>query len=192
MNVRKFSASSSRDAWRQVREALGPDAVILSNRTISGMIEILAMAPEDMSSLSEPVVERPALSESTLSAFGVNRPQEQAARPSAVAAVAAPKPAQDDNQAANLADAIAASRDAAPAAGGAELAQVMNELRSMRGMLESQLAEIAWSAQQKREPAKAAVMRELLSAGFSASLARYLTQNLPKNDTVDTCLSWVK
>jgi flagellar biosynthesis protein FlhF len=189
MNVRKFSASSSRDAWRQVREALGPDAVILSNRTINGMIEILAMAPEDMSSLSEPVVERPALSESTLSAFGVNRAQEQAAKP---AAVVAPKPSSDDNQAANLADAIAASRDAAPASGGAELAQVMNELRSMRGMLESQLAEIAWSAQQKREPAKAAVMRELLSAGFSASLARYLTQNLPKNDTVDNCLSWVK
>ncbi|WP_151636360.1 flagellar biosynthesis protein FlhF [Noviherbaspirillum aerium] len=196
MNVRKFSASSSRDAWRQVREALGPDAVILSNRTINGMIEILAMAPEDMSSLSEPVVERPALSESTLAAFGASRAQEPAARSAPASSM---KSSSDDNQAANLADAIAASRDsrdsrdAAPAAqSGAELAQVMDELRSMRGMLESQLAEIAWSAQQKREPAKAAVMRELLSAGFSASLARYLTQNLPKNETAENCLAWVK
>ncbi|MEC4721383.1 flagellar biosynthesis protein FlhF [Noviherbaspirillum sp. CPCC 100848] len=190
MNVRKFSASSSRDAWRQVREALGPDAVILSNRTINGMIEILAMAPEDMSSLSEPVVERPALSESTLNAFGAGRQQEVQARQ---APVSSPRPSSDDNQAANLADALAASRDAAPAShGGAELAQVMSELRSMRGMLESQLAEIAWSTQQKREPAKAAVLRELLSAGFSASLARYLTQNLPKNETAENCLTWVK
>lgn len=183
MNVRKFSASTSRDAWRQVREALGPDAVILSNRTINGMVEILALAPEDMSSLVEPVIEKPALSESTLAAFGAKRPAESE-----------PKRSPEGDQASNLADALAASR--APAAGAhaaGELTQVMNELRSMRGMLESQLAEIAWSTQQKREPAKAVVMRELLSAGFSASLARYLTQNMPKNEgTTDEALAWVK
>ncbi|RJF98684.1 flagellar biosynthesis protein FlhF [Noviherbaspirillum saxi] len=188
MNVRKFSAATSRDAWRQVREALGPDAVILSNRTINGAIEILALAPEDLSSLGEPVIEKPALSDSTLAAFGVSREaNEQPARSSA------DKHAVEDNQASNLADALAASRDASTKAqGGAELAQVMNELRSMRGMLESQLAEIAWGTQQKREPAKATVMRELLSAGFSASLARYLTQNMPKNEMADTGMAWVK
>ena len=69
MNVRKFTANTSRDAWRLVREALGPDAVILSNRTINGVVEILALAGEDMSSLAEPAVDKPALSESTLAAF---------------------------------------------------------------------------------------------------------------------------
>ena len=44
MNVRKFSASTSREACRLVREALGPDAVILSNRTINGMVEFVALA----------------------------------------------------------------------------------------------------------------------------------------------------
>ncbi|KRB93350.1 flagellar biosynthesis protein FlhF [Noviherbaspirillum sp. Root189] len=199
MNVRKFSAATSRDAWRQVREALGPDAVILSNRTINGMIEILALAPEDMSALGDPVIEKPAVSESTLAAFGAAREAHQQIQPMQSMQPAQPAKAiiddrhVDENQASNLADALAASRDAAPKSQGvAELAEVMSELRSMRGMLESQLAEIAWGTQQKREPAKAAVMRELLSAGFSASLARYLTQNMPKNEMTDKGMAWVK
>ena len=189
MNVRRFTAASSRDAWREVREALGPDAVILSNRTVNGMIEILALAPEDMSALSEPVVEKPVVSASTLAALGARRVSEAAA-PQATQEAAQPRAHED--QASRLAETVAASRipsgDAA-----AEFAQVMSELRSMRGMLESQLAEIAFSSQQKREPGKSAVMRELLSAGFSASLARYLTQNMPRREAEGhDAIAWVK
>ena len=45
MNVKKFTAPSSREALRKVREALGADAVILSNRTVNCEIEILALHP---------------------------------------------------------------------------------------------------------------------------------------------------
>jgi flagellar biosynthesis protein FlhF len=195
MNVRKFSAKTSRDAWRLVREALGPDAVILSNRTINGTVEILALAPEDMSSLAEPVIEKPAkapLSESTLAVFGVKR-QPEAAPEAAAPAFGAGRPI-DSDQASNLAGALAASRSAPQAKerSSADISEVMSELREMRGMLESQLAEIAWSGQQKREPIKANVMREMLSAGFSASLARYVTQKLPAGEKADNGLAWVK
>lgn len=194
MNVRKFSAKTSRDAWRLVREALGPDAVILSNRTINGMVEILALAPEDMSSLAEPVIEKPAkapLSESTLAAFGVKR-QPEVVPEAAPPAFGAGRPI-DSDQASNLADALAASRNGvAKERSSADISEVMSELRAMRGMLESQLAEIAWSSQQKREPIKANVMRELLSAGFSASLARYVTQKLPAGEKTENGLAWVK
>jgi flagellar biosynthesis protein FlhF len=180
MNVRKFAANTSREAWRLVREALGPDAVILSNRTVNGVVEILALASEDMSSLAEPAVEKPVLSESTLAAFSAKR--------------------QMEDQASNLAEALGAARSAAlapqpaqprqPSAG--ELNDVMNEIRSMRGMLESQLAEIAWSSQQKREPAKALVLREMLAAGFSASLARYLIEKMPGTEKAEGAMNWVK
>lgn len=179
MNVKKFSASTSRDAWRQVREALGPDAVILSNRTINGMVEILALASEDMSSLAEPAVEKQPLSKSTLAAL-------------------APKSRPENDQAAGLAEALAAARtqpqaqETATATASAELAQVMSELRSMRGMLESQLTEIAWGSQQKREPAKGLVMREMLAAGFSASLARYLVEKLPAGEKPEGAMNWIK
>ena len=46
MNVRKFSANTSREAIRMLRDALGSDAVILSNKNVDGRVEILAMADD--------------------------------------------------------------------------------------------------------------------------------------------------
>ena len=48
MNVRKFIAATARDALRKVKETLGPDAIILSNRAIPGGVEIMAVAAQDM------------------------------------------------------------------------------------------------------------------------------------------------
>ncbi|TFV93900.1 flagellar biosynthesis protein FlhF [Oxalobacteraceae bacterium OM1] len=181
MNVKKFSANTSREAWRQVREALGPDAVILSNRTVNGVVEIMALAGEDMSSIAEPPVEKPVekpqISESTLAAFGVNK-----------------RPSTPSRQAEELELAMQSAREQAYQTGPsmAEMADMMSEIRAMRGMLESQLAEIAWGSQQKREPVKASVLREMLSAGFSASLARYVTERLPTNETAETAMTWVR
>jgi flagellar biosynthesis protein FlhF len=176
MNVRKFSANTLREVWRMVREALGPEAVILSNRTVNGRVEILALAGEDMSSLAEPAVEKEALSESTLSAFS------------------APKQRLESGQASGLAGALNAARNTAPPRepATAEISEFMNEIRSMRGMLESQLAEIAWSGQQKREPIKAQALREMLAAGFSASLARYLVEKLPASMIAEEGMNWVR
>jgi len=176
MNVRKFSASNSREACRLVREALGPDAVILSNRTINGMVEILALASEDMSSLSEPVVENPVVSQVALAALAAKRQAES-------------------EQAANLADALHTVRSAMPDNNQPvtkEISKVMSEIRAMRSMLEAQLAEIAWGSQQKREPVKAMLMREMLSAGFSASLSRYLTERVPSGETQEGAMNWMK
>src|SRR5690349_14739675 len=57
MNVKKFTAATSREALRKVREALGPDAVILSNRPVDGVVEILALDNDDVASLSSPSAE---------------------------------------------------------------------------------------------------------------------------------------
>lgn len=52
MNVRKFFGSSTRDALRQVRDSLGPDALILSNRKVDGGVEIMAVADGEMDALT--------------------------------------------------------------------------------------------------------------------------------------------
>src|SRR5471032_1845941 len=59
MNVKKFTAPTSREALRKVRESLGPDAVILSNRQADGGVEILALANDDAASLSMPAPHSP-------------------------------------------------------------------------------------------------------------------------------------
>ena len=53
MNIRKFIGVTSREAFRLVREALGPDAVVLSNRvTEDGSVEIVAVADGDLAKIS--------------------------------------------------------------------------------------------------------------------------------------------
>lgn len=152
MKEKKFFAGTSREALRQVREELGPDAVILANRQVAGGVEIMALASTDRSSLM--------------------------AAPGSGAAVHAPGAA-----------ALASSSEGgalqphghAPQAPVAEsmARSIISEIQIMRGMLEEQLAAVAWGDAQRREPGKANTLRALLAAGFSASLARCLMDKLP-------------
>jgi len=240
MNVKKFIAGSSRDAWRQVREALGPDAVILSNRNIADGVEILAMANEDMSSLVVPAMAREAMPSAGVRRpppqgqplAGIERPRPEApvvrpvvtaAEHSAAQADARVWRTRNDKVVKEVAPAVA--KEPTPAAvrepvtevkpvvraqaartqsgpgvmpefDGKDydeiLSDVMSEIRSMRGVLETQLAEISWGGTQKREPLKAAIMREMLAAGFSASLSRLITENLPRSPKSQDAMFWVK
>jgi flagellar biosynthesis protein FlhF len=58
-------------------------------------------------------------------------------------------------------------------------AQLMQELSSIKGMLERQLAGFAWSEISRNAPARTQMMSELLEAGFSSQLTRRLTENIP-------------
>ncbi|WP_296949195.1 flagellar biosynthesis protein FlhF [uncultured Massilia sp.] len=232
MNVKKFTAPTSREALRKVREALGPDAVILSNRPVDGVVEILALDNDDVASLSAPAPEsemaapRPSLNvraDDFAAPAPAPRPfvQEPAARvplnqlygidddipaptpapapapaPQTYANRRAPQaeaPAFDMNaMTAMMSAAIAQARESAASAAAAEMNGMMNELRAMRGMMETQLAELSWGNTQQREPQKAAVLRELLAAGFSASLSRYLIDKLPAGKDAAESMRWVK
>jgi flagellar biosynthesis protein FlhF len=175
MNVKKFTANSSREALRLVRDALGPDAVILSNRNIPGGVEILAIGSDEMASLTAPVVEKEASLSRTL-----------------VAELKAKKRAESDAiihqpKADQASPAMPSVQDVA----ASEMKKVMSEIRSMRNMMETQLAEITWSNQQQREPVRAAILREMLAAGFSASLARYLIDKLPEGQKASGGMPWI-
>ena len=173
MNVKRIVAKTSREAMRQLRDVLGPDAVILSNRTVDGGVEVLALAAEDIASMAPPVVEAPAT------------------------AAPAKTPAADVQGETEPAPAVAIKRRlvervAVPSEDSARLAQsVISEIKTMQMRLESQLADLAWRDLPGRDPAGAAVMRDMLAAGFSATLARELLETLPKGDT-EQAQSWAK
>jgi flagellar biosynthesis protein FlhF len=52
MSVRKFIAPTARQALREIRNELGEDAVILSNRSTEQGVEILALANEDIARMT--------------------------------------------------------------------------------------------------------------------------------------------
>lgn len=170
MNVRKFSARTSREAIRMLRDALGANAVILSNRNVDGMVEILAMADEAISSITSSGSDRLITPDTPRFPPRVNPGHERNAYP--------------EHSRATLASSEAVS--------ASEISKVMNEIRSMRGMLESQLAELSWTNTQKRQPLKGEILKEMLASGFSASLSRYLVDKLPESEVQENGIDWVK
>ncbi len=53
MNVKRFTAKTSREALALVRQALGDDAVVLSTRPGQDGVEVLAMAPDGMAQIEQ-------------------------------------------------------------------------------------------------------------------------------------------
>ncbi|MDH6149755.1 MULTISPECIES: flagellar biosynthesis protein FlhF [Paraburkholderia] len=70
---------------------------------------------------------------------------------------------------------------------------VMNELSSMRDMMEEHFAGLLWGDRQRRTPARAALTKHLFAAGFSAQLVQMLVDNMPEDvDTMDGGMDWVR
>ena len=204
MNVKKFTAATSREALRKVRDALGPDAVILSNRPVDGIVEILALANDDVASMASPAhdteMAQPAPSLSLPPETYANRraPAAEAApavRAPAVHSAPAVEPAAPFDMslmASQMASMMQQALVQAQESAAAEMSGMMSEIRAMRGLMETQLAEISWGTTQQREPQKNAVLREMLAAGFSASLSRYLIEKLPSGKDEAQSMAWIK
>ncbi|TCV90741.1 flagellar biosynthesis protein FlhF [Sulfurirhabdus autotrophica] len=191
--IKKFHASTTREALRQVRDALGPNAIILSNRQVGGGVEIMAVADMDVASLSNhPGMASPA--------SGIQMPLNPAPQSvqheifaEHIRPTVSPTPARApvSNQQ------PAPEPTPSPATPAADKNQEVNseivkEIRFLRGMLEGQLAGLAWSDLQRREPAKVEILRQMLTVGFSPTLSRQLLDNMPAGYDFDKGLKWIK
>jgi flagellar biosynthesis protein FlhF len=268
MNVKRFSARTSRDALQLVRQAFGEDAVVLSTRPCPEGVEVMAMAPDSVQhiervaaeaaaavpaanasapSLPLPPLRRPVvpsarsrtdsadassegpattveqdvaqLSMSTLSfqdyvrerMLRRRRAEQQAQEQTQVEAAQAearaaelqsrpvppassllrvrasagraeaalnaiPTPVLQD--AADAAAVPAPPRAAAPQTDSAEL---LNELRSMKGLIEDRFGALAFMERMQRQPRQAQMTQRLLDQGFSPALIRKLADSLPND-----------
>jgi len=80
MNVRKFTARTSREALALVKQAFGPDAVVLSNKNVPEGVEVLAMAPEGMGQIEQIAATAPRTTARPQIAPPPTMPQQPAAR----------------------------------------------------------------------------------------------------------------
>ncbi len=81
MNVKRYVAESAREALRRVKEELGPDAIVVSNKAVPGGVEIMALSADGLEALSRQTA-RPVPAAPTAAA----KPQPPAAPTSAPAA----------------------------------------------------------------------------------------------------------
>lgn len=187
MKIKHYRAQDMRQALRLVREAQGPDAVILSSRRVSGGVEVVAAVDYDMEGVDTygREDERGAL----LSSFGVNaseqqgladaagrqRPSTQQASFAGPAADHARAPSDANANFAALARQLLHSREQS----SEDVSAVGEELRTLRRMLETQLATLAWNDLSRRAPVQAEVLRQLTVLGLAQDLAAELVAQLP-------------
>lgn len=186
MNAKKFIAATSRDALRQVRNELGADAVILSNRMVEEGVEIMALAGAELDRLTGMSTQQPAFSEPA-----GRTPAPQAAAAPQAPAYAAASPVVPSAQASVAHDAVPVQESGASAAQVSEEAQqqgILSEIKSMRDMVQEQIACLSWSDMQHRDPERAGMLRTLLNSGFSPALSRQLLEKMP----ADADSSWVR
>lgn len=211
MNIKQFFGINSREALKQVRLELGDDAIILSNRTVEGGNKITALKEEDLDAIVDNASMVEASYRSHTEGFGNDNPsaiisvinkkiegfhsnqaqpfapnmtEPETAEPQIQVTQPAPinvQPTMPDNfMQASMLDA------------SQKMTEILHEMRSMRDVFETQLTTIAWSNVQQQYPAKTQILNILLSAGFSAALARMLSEKLPENLDEPKALAWVK
>ena len=200
MNVRKFIAATARDALHKVKELLGPDAIILSNRAIPGGVEIMAVAAGDMELIvPTPIRETSRPSDDytvRLSSPAGNSPFSARAMPAAAPQLSPQLPPSLPPLAPRPAPQIERSPAPTPSAERAQAeivpAEVVDEIRLLRKMFEQHLAGAAWGESARAEPVKTEVLRQMLDAGFSPRFARELLAELPRELNASEALVWVK
>ncbi len=181
MSVKRFVAANSRDAMRQVRAALGEDALILSNRRVAEGVEILALADDDHGRMTQQPSESPAPSE----------PLPRMPSPGGPSASPA-MPAPTDTR-----------RPDAPTHGAsvdfaAFSERVLGEMQDLRALLATQRGPAPSDDAQHAGGGVAGPLRQrLLSAGFGIRLTEELLETLPPELTlaeqgVESATAWLK
>ncbi|QFY42432.1 flagellar biosynthesis protein FlhF [Candidatus Methylospira mobilis] len=179
MMVRKFYGSNSREALQNARNELGPDVMMISNRSIEGGVELIVLVNDDNNMPAQASEDKPA----TITEKRIAPPQATEPHPARSRATPAPVIRDTPKQA-------EPQRQPVPA----EVAEVLGEIRSMREMLETQLADISWASTQNQDPRKVAIIREVLGAGFSSGLSRYLSEKytVGEGDRSENAVAWAR
>ena len=191
MKIKRFVAADMRQAMREVREEQGPDAVILSTRRLDEGVEIIAAVDYDESLVreaarsGEPLPTEVRIVRERAAEPPALPPQPRRAPtppppPAPVAAAPAPRVA-----AAPVAVApVAAPTEPAPLhpmieQAALDTARMRAELGSLRELLESQMASLAWNDLQRRHPLRGRVLRDMTRIGIEPDVARRLADELP-------------
>lgn len=151
MKIRRFIARDTQEALQQVREALGPDAVILETLRVEGGIEVAA-----------------AVDAATPASFGQPIAADVAPQAPPIAAGATVQPIP-------------------PAA--TDIARLQDEVRLLRGLLETELARLTWDQKVRRDAGTTSVVRNLARLGLTSDAAQTITAALGTTVTASTTWS---
>ncbi|MCC6171742.1 MAG: flagellar biosynthesis protein FlhF [Gammaproteobacteria bacterium] len=159
MKMKRYTAPDMRQALKLVRDEQGADAVILASRRVEGRVEITVAIDDD-----EPPVVATAVA---------GAPEDVV--PAGFEALLAARERGAIPAAAGGSGGVAAT----PAASTASTDAMNGELKTLRRMLETQLAALAWNDLTRRAPLATELLRELTEIGFAADVSAQIADQLP-------------
>jgi len=179
MKIKRYVAADMRAALRAIREEQGSDAVILSTRKTAEGVEVCSAIDIELAAGQGTLAETAALKQLERAAL------QELERGAAEAAARAARTPESEAAPAALLDSLLSAPAPALAAGGSSLAiaadrSVVEELRSLRNLLEQQLAALAWNDFTRREPLKARSLADLATLGIERTLALQIVGDLPE------------
>lgn len=179
MKIKRYLDKDMRHVLRRVREDQGPDAVILSNRRVDDGIEVIAALDYD-----EALV-RHALGESPETEAPIN---SDALAEIAEDDVVTAEPTSRSQPEILSADLISQSIDSIETdpqtistgepGDGVSLQNMQSEIKSLRGLLETQLSGLVWKVGSRRSPIRAQILRNLARIGLAPDIANIIVDRL--------------
>ncbi|MEI6413518.1 MAG: flagellar biosynthesis protein FlhF [Pseudomonadota bacterium] len=197
MNIKRFIAPDMRQALRLVRETLGADAVILSNKSIEGGVEIVAAL--DLDEATAQAATRPPVKPSSplpaptavpaaVAWSAPRRPVEPRpirANPPAPVPPAVPRPTPPAPIPETLHAAPRQSPRIEVPADSAMMQEMRHEMRSLRRMMESEFSELSWRELGRTQPDTREVLRRLLHLELHPALCRKLIEQIQDMTSVE-------
>ncbi len=169
MKMKRYFAPDMRQAIRKVREDQGPNAVILSNRQVTGGVEIIAALDYDEALVNQ--------------ALGVHQGAENKAAASAYTPSYAE--AGEANEAQGRDVGWECSSQERAESGASSLESIQKELKALRNFMEAPLLQFGWGEMRKVQPLRANLLKRLMTLGLAPDLCREIVEQVVNQGQID-------
>ncbi|WP_286963626.1 flagellar biosynthesis protein FlhF, partial [Idiomarina sp. UBA3992] len=202
MKIKRFFAEDMRRGLQQVKETLGPDAIILSNKKVNGGIELVAaidpdaqqaqpmaeQAPNEPAASKTPEVPAESLQELLQRQAQAEQPAQRTAAQAVTEASKRPEPKAEPQEfnASQLSDDIFPEQINAPAADDSQaIAELRSQVNGIRQLLEHQLSGLMKQEMDREEPTRSMLMNRLMDMGLSERVADQIACFIPEGGSDD-------
>ncbi|NQZ53428.1 MAG: flagellar biosynthesis protein FlhF [Piscirickettsiaceae bacterium] len=163
MKIKRFQAADVRQAIKEVRDVLGPDAVILSNTRVDGGVEIVAATDYD-----EQEFKRSSQPDTN------HRSQQTKVEINPSIEPARPTPPDRPQSVQNV-----WSQEPT-------LVQMRKEISGIKDMLQNQMSDLAWKDMERISPTQVQLLQRHLQMGIHIDLAKQLTTQTSSTTDLET------
>lgn len=194
MKIKRFFGKDMRSALAEVKDVLGPDAVIMSNKRVNGGVEIMAAfdqepAPKRAASsrpAAETREENARIADSLTALLARQQQEAEQALEDNAGRTSQPDRAPDRTQSRTIEQSavqpiplVDERMQQRLSAQDASINAMKSDMSAIRELLEQQVSGLMWQEMERREPTRALLIKKLTTLGFTEEIADQISGFIP-------------